>query len=180
MSNIPLYRGINGPLAVSPPKGLSENRFSPLLSSVRTSKSPVALINNDREFAPAGAYYPGADLSVSGWTASAGTSLAGCVDEPIYADDDHVTSHDLTTSAAMSWVDETGAPATIAAGIWSLAIRPMFPEGTSGQIRLVMLDSGNSAVGASAWQTLTGAFVTYTLAITTSGVSDRFRLEIQP
>lgn len=120
------------------------------------------------------AYYPGSDISVAGWTASTGTDLFACVDETTFDDADYITSPDSTTSATMGW------SSPVPAGTWSLAIRPMFPEGTSGQIRLVMLDSGNSAVGASAWQTLTGAFVTYTLAITTSGVSDRFRLEIQP
>lgn len=120
------------------------------------------------------AYYPGSDISVAGWTASTGTDLFACVDETTFDDGDYITSPDSTTSTAMGWSNP------VPAGAWSLAIRPMFPEGTSGQIRLVMLDSGNSAVGASAWQTLTGAFVTYTLAITTSGVSDRFRLEIQP
>lgn len=120
-------------------------------------------------------FHPGSDISVAGWTASTGTDLFACVDEPTaYNDADYITSPDLTTSAVMGWDNP------VPAGTWSLAIRPMFPEGASGQIRLVMLDSGSSSVGSSAWQALTGAFVTYTLAITTTGVSDRFRLEIQP
>lgn len=133
------------------------------------SASPVSAL-----FSSITAYYPGSDISVAGWTPSTGTDLFACVDEVTFDDADYITSPDSTTSTVMGWSNP------VPTGTWSLAIRPMFPEGTSGQIRLVMLDSGNSAVGASAWQTLTGAFVTYTLAITTSGVSDRFRLEIQP
>ena len=133
------------------------------------SASPVSAL-----FSSITAYYPGSDISVAGWTPSTGTDLFACVDETTYNDTDYITSPDLTTNATMGWDNP------VPAGTWSLAIRPMFPEGTSGQIRLVMLDSGSSSVGSSAWQTLTGAFVTYTLAITTTGVSDRFRLEIQP
>ena len=121
------------------------------------------------------AYYPGSDISVAGWTPSTGTDLFACIDEPsTYNDADYITSPDRTTSAVEGW------SSPVPAGTWSLAIRAEYLDSASGQIRLVMLDSGSSSVGSSAWQTLTGAFVTYTLAITTTGVSDRFRLEIQP
>lgn len=133
------------------------------------SASPVSAL-----FSSITAYYPGSDISVAGWTPSTGTDLFACIDEHTYDDGDYITSPDLTTSTVMGWDNP------VPAGTWSLSMRSEFFDGASGQVRLVMLDSGSSSVGSSAWQALTGAFVTYTLAITTTGVSDRFRLEIQP
>ncbi len=67
-------------------------------------------------------FHPGSDISVAGWTASTGTDLFACVDEPTaYNDADYITSPDLTTSAVMGWDNP------VPAGTWSLAIRPMFP-----------------------------------------------------
>lgn len=133
------------------------------------SASPVSAL-----FSSITAYYPGSDISVAGWTPSTGTDLFACLDETTYDDGDYITSPDLTTSTVMGWDNP------VPAGTWSLSMRSEFFDGASGQVRLVMLDSGSSSVGSSAWQTLTGSFAPYTLAITTTGVSDRFRLEIQP
>jgi hypothetical protein len=129
----------------------------------------------DRPAPPASVtvYYPGSDISPGGWVSSTGGSLASCLDESVASDADYITSPDLTTSATLAW------QSSIPAGTWDIAVRGEY-LGTSGQIRVVLLDAGGSTVGTSSWQALTSSFATYTLTVTTSGTSTKFRYEVQP
>lgn len=122
--------------------------------------------------AAATVFYPGSDISAGSWTASNGGTLASCVDESAYDDADFITSPDLSASATLAW------QSPIPAGTWDIAIRGAF-LGASGQVRLVLLDAGGSTVGTSSWQALTGSLAPYTLTVTTSGASTKFRYEVQ-
>lgn len=120
-------------------------------------------------------FHPGSDITVAGWTPSTGTDLFACIDEPTtYNDADYITSPDLTTSTTMGWDNP------VPAGTWEMKLRGEFFTGTSGQVRIVLLDAGSSSVGTSSWQALSGGFAMYTLSITTTGVSTQFRFEVQP
>lgn len=146
-----------------------------LLMSTRPSAIYAPLRRPWLTPAPSGAvtvFYPGSDIAAGGWTASTGGSLASCVDEAPYDDADYITSPDLSTSATLAW------QASIPAGTWDIAVRGAF-LGASGQVRLVLLDAGGSTVGTSSWQTLTGSLAPYTLTVTTSGTSTKFRYEVQ-
>lgn len=118
-------------------------------------------------------YRPGSDIAVSGWTPSTGTDLFACIDETTASDTDYITSPDLSTSATM------GLTASVPIGTWAVAYRGRFVL-TTGSIRMVLLDSSSSVVGTSAWQAQSGSFSDYTAVITTTGIADRIRIEVQP
>lgn len=118
-------------------------------------------------------YRPGSDIAVSGWTPSTGTDLYACIDETTASDADYITSPDVGTTPATF-----GLTASVPAGTWAVNLRGQF-LGTSGQVRVLMQDSGGSTVGTSGWQALTGSFADYTLTVTTSGTAERVRIETQ-
>lgn len=126
------------------------------------------------------AYYPGSDISVAGWTSSSSGSLYADIDDVALDRGDYITSPDLSTSATFGWKDSNGSPATIPAGSWSVDLDASYFLGASGQVRLVWLDAGGSSVGATSWQTLTGTDSSYSLPITTTGASTKFRYEVAP
>jgi hypothetical protein len=123
-------------------------------------------------------FYPNSDITVTGWTASSGSSLAAMVGETTLDRGTYITSPDLSTSATMSWGDGAGHAASVPVGTWDVDVDGAYLT-TSGQVRIVLLDSGGTAVGTSSWQTLTSSDTTYTLSVTTTGVSTKFRYEIQ-
>jgi len=128
----------------------------------RRNLNPVAAIT---------VYRPGSDVGISGWTAvGAATRAAALADESgaTYAE-----SPDLSTPDTQTWI--TPFPA----GPVSLEVTAARTD-TAGALRIVFLDAGGAAVGATAWQTLTGTPTDYTLTATVSAVSPQFRIEVQP
>lgn len=117
-------------------------------------------------------YRPGSDVVVNGWTATPGGTLASCIDDPTLDRGDYITSPNLTDPATLEWA------APMPAGTWDMAVDGV-RLGTTGQIRVVCLDAGGSSVGATSWQALTASAATYTLSVTTSATSTRFRIEVQ-
>jgi len=117
---------------------------------------------------------PGADVTVTGWTASTGVDLFAMIDETVAADADFITSPTLTG---------TTAPATfalaypLAAGDWVLGVRARVLTGTA-TLRLYLINAAGTVVGTSAAQALTNVFATYTLAVTASAVANRARVEV--
>jgi hypothetical protein len=118
-------------------------------------------------------YRPGSDISVAGWAATPGGTLASCIDETAASDADFITSPNLTTPAVM------GLSAPMPAGSYTVRVRAARTAG-QGQVRVRFLDTGNVDQGGTAWQALTSDPTTYELPVTTTGSADRFRIEVQP
>lgn len=117
-------------------------------------------------------YRPGSDVTVNGWTATPGGSLASCIDDATLDRSDFITSPNLTNPTTMAWA--TALPA----GSYTVNI-DADRTGASGQVRVVCLDSGGVSVGSTSWQALTATATTYTLGVTTSATSTQFRIEVQ-
>ena len=118
-------------------------------------------------------YRPGSDLIVNGWTPSTGSDLFAMLDETTLDRGDYITSPNLTSPVTMGW---TSGP--LAAGTYDIAV-DFDRTGATGQLRIVLLDSGGSAVGTSSWQAAPASAATTTFNVTTTGASDRFRIEVQ-
>ena len=127
-----------------------------------------------RIFNPAAAitvYRPGSDVGISGWTAVGAASRAAALADESGAT--YAESPDLSTPDTQTWT--TPFPA----GPASLEITAV-RTATVGALRIVFLDAGGAAVGATAWQTLTNTPADYTLTATVSAISPQFRIEVQP
>lgn len=126
---------------------------------------------------------PGGDVTTTGWTGVPdNTNKYTNIDEASASDADYITSPPVTGSPApitMLWADQNGGLNTVPVGTWDVKIRANFSDGaTAAQVRVVMLNGG-TVVGTGAWNTTTGTYTVYTNSITTTGVSDRFRIEVQ-
>lgn len=119
------------------------------------------------------AYWPGSDITVTGWTGNPdNANKYANLDETVGSDTDYCESPDLTTSATFGW--QTALPA----GTWDVKFRGI-KTGTNGQIRIVVKDSGGTALATGAWHAQTGSYAEYTDTLTTSASSDRFTIEVQ-
>ena len=131
-------------------------------------------------FSEAAATYarPSADISTVGWTPSNGTALFDVIDEE-YAQDgeaDRLLSPDL--AGALTPATFT-LSTTLATGTHIIRTRAR-RTATTGDVRVLLLDSSGATVGTSSWQTLTASFVNYTFSVTTSGTAARVSIEVRP
>lgn len=117
--------------------------------------------------------YPNSDIVVSGWTSSNGNPLYDDIDEVTASDTDYIISPTLTTTPAVATF---GLTSSLAAGIYDINVRAMKTD-VSGEIRVVLKDSGGTAVGTTGWQTLTGSYVSYLLRVTTTGTATQSTVE---
>lgn len=131
------------------------------------------LKSNNLVFLPASitVYRPSSDAAVTSWTGVPGTPLFENINETVYDDNDYVQSPDLSTPEV--W----GLSPTMPAGSYDVKIRAN--TNASGQVRIKLLDSGNTVVGTSAWQAVTSSFATYTLSVTTTGTATKVKIEVQ-
>lgn len=120
---------------------------------------------------PTTVFYPGSDIIVT-WSVTGAASHYAAVGETTLNRSTYITSPDLSTSETLGW------DSPIPAGNWDIQVDGSY-LGASGQVRLVLLDAGGSAVGTSSWITLTGTDTTYTVTVTTTGTSTKFRYEVQ-
>lgn len=116
-------------------------------------------------------YRPGSDLIVNGWTAVGAGSLAAAMADASNAT--YAESPNLTDPATETW------DAPLPAGTYDISVT-FDRTATNGQLRLILLDSGGGTVGTSAWQAAPAIFATTVFNVTTTGTSDRFRIEVQP
>jgi hypothetical protein len=116
---------------------------------------------------------PNSDISVTGWTSSDGAPLYDDIDEVTASDVDYIISPELTSSAVGATF---GLTTSLTAGIYDINIRARKTE-TTGQIRVVLKDSGGTSVGASNWQVLTGSYGSYVLRVSTSGTATQSTIE---
>jgi hypothetical protein len=142
------------------------------------SLNPWQLFTQDRpawtaEAASVTVYRPGSDITVNGWTPSTGSDLFAMLDETTLDRGDYITSPNLTNSTTLGW------QSPMAAGTYDISV-DFDRTGSTGELRMVLLDSGGSQVGVTAWQTAPASAATHTFTgVTTSGTSDRFRIEVR-
>jgi hypothetical protein len=121
----------------------------------------------------AAVYRPTSDIVVNSWTPSTGSDLYAMIDDPTLNRSDFITSPNLTNPVTMGW------GSSLAAGTYDVSV-DFDRTGTQGQLRIVLLDSGGTAVGTSSWQAAPSSAATTVFSVTTTGTSDRFRIEVQP
>lgn len=117
---------------------------------------------------------PTSDITTTGWSASTGVVLFDMIDEASAADGDYIISPELGGSPGPAVFALTP---TLAAGNHQIDVRARRTS-TAGQVRVILQDSGGTAVGTSAWQSLTASFATYTLGVTTTGTAERVSIEV--
>lgn len=118
-------------------------------------------------------YYPNSDIAVDGWVSSDAQPLYTDIDEETASDTDYIISPELTSTASGATF---GLTTSLTAGTYDVNIRARKTE-TTGQIRVVLKDSGGTSVGATNWQVLTGSYVSYVLRITTTGTATQSTIE---
>lgn len=117
---------------------------------------------------------PASDITATGWTPSTGASNAAVLDEAVADDGDYTESPQVGTGGPLVMALDSPLPA----GANDITFRAM-RTGVIGQMRVVLLDASLASVGATAWQTLGGAYADYTLSVTTSATATNIRLEQQ-
>lgn len=138
-----------------------------MLGFSAVSEAPISVL-----LTAATIFYPGSDVSVAGWITSSGGAVAADVGEHVLNTSTFASSPDLVTPARLAWDNP------IPAGSWTVDIDGEY-IGTSGQARLVFLDTSGATVGTTPWQVLTSTGTSYTLAVTTTDTSTEFRYEVQ-
>lgn len=121
---------------------------------------------------------PSSDVSTVGWKPSNGEELFNVIDEE-YAQDgesDYLLSPDLAGSLTPATFTLS---TTLAAGTHTIRTR-VRRTATTGDVRVLLLDSSGTTVGTSSWQTLTAAFANYTFSVTTTGTTARISIEVRP
>ena len=118
--------------------------------------------------------HPSSDISITGWVPSTGTDLFACIDEASYDDADYITSPTVGTGSPAT----LGLSQSLAIGTWSVQVR-VKKSGSTGQVRIHLVDSSDTIQGSSGWQSLSGSFSTYTFSITTTDITTRVRIEVQ-
>ena len=126
-------------------------------------------------FAGATTAVASSDITTTGWTPSAGAVLFDMIDEAVASDADWISSPDLGASPGPAVFRLSGS---IAAGAVDVMVRARRVSSV-GQIRVLLQNNAGTTIGTSAWQSLTDTFATYTLSVTTTGITDRARIEVQ-
>lgn len=120
-------------------------------------------------------YFASSDITTTGWSATPGPSFYSAIDEVSINVADYVTSPNSLTPGPLV----LGLSSELPAGNWDVSISVKQEVGTGSEVRIVLLNAANSVMGTSDWITATGSFTTTVLPVTTSGTSDKFRLEVQ-
>lgn len=118
-------------------------------------------------------YRPGSDVSTSGWVGTPdNTALFTNIDDISVDDADYISSTDSSTPAIF------GLTSALVAGTYDITIRAKFVG--AGRIRVLLLNSSNTVLATSSWQTLTASYATYLLNVVLAATATRFRIEIAP
>lgn len=118
---------------------------------------------------------PSYDVTVTGWTPSTGSSCAACIDETAYDDADYITSPAITGGQGPAVVE---LDQSFAAGNHTVHLRGKYLI-SAAQVKVTLLNDSNVAQGNTGWQSLTGAFASYNLPVTTTGAATRAKIEVQ-
>ena len=121
---------------------------------------------------------PGADVLTTGWLASTGTDLFAMIDEASADDADYIYRDLAGTDPYIFDLYKAGAAYSLPAGTHTIRMRHSMSSST-GQVRMLLLDSSNGVVGTGAWQAVTTSWATSEFTITTSATATRGRIEAQ-
>lgn len=119
---------------------------------------------------------PGSDITTTGWVATPGPTFYSAIDEAdTPSTSDYITSPDSATpgSITLGWAQ------SVPVGTWEAHINLKQETLSGSQVRIVFLDASNVVVGTSSWITATGTYTTHNVTVTTTGISTKFRLEVQ-
>ena len=116
---------------------------------------------------------PSSDVVTGGWVGVPNAALYANVNEPTASDAEYIDSPGLSATATSCTF---GLSLTLAAGSYDVGIRAQWVS-QSGQLRVVLLDSGGASVGASSYQALTSSATSYTLPVTLTGTATQARIE---
>jgi hypothetical protein len=120
---------------------------------------------------------PNSDIVVTGWVGVPdNTNLYANIDEAVPSTTDYILSPDVGASPGPAIF---GLSSSLTAGSYDVRFEAKRTQST-GQIRVVFRDSSGVSVGASAWQTLTNAYTTYALTVSTTGTATQGGFEVQP
>lgn len=100
-------------------------------------------------------------------------SLYANVNEATASDSEYIDSPGLSATPTSCTF---GLSLPLAAGSYDVGIRAQWVS-QPGQLRVVLLDSGGTSVGASSYQALTSSATSYTLPVTTTGSATQARIE---
>lgn len=119
-------------------------------------------------------YYPGSDVTTTGWTATPSSPYYDKIDETSLDTGDYITSPNAFTPGpiTMTWTNN------VPIGSWDITVNAKQNTGTGSSIRIVLLDVGNSVVGTSSWISVSGTDTDYTVPVVTTGISTSFRIEV--
>ena len=115
---------------------------------------------------------PTQDLQTTGWSSTAPSAHAA-INETTGVDTNYITSPLLGTGGSVIMDLDVPRPA----GNWQIAVRAEY-AGTSGQIRLSLLDASNNVVGVSSWQPILNSYAEYDFTITTSAMAFNVQIEV--
>ena len=121
---------------------------------------------------------PGADVLTTGWQASTGSDLFDMIDETTASDSDYIYRDLAGTDPYIFDLYKAGAAYSLPAGAHTIRMRHSMSSST-GQVRMLLLDSSNGVVGTGAWQAVTTSWATSEFTITTSATATRGRIEAQ-
>lgn len=154
-------------LSLTEARALSLDPWSILKPATRTLGAVISGVSISR---------PNSDVTTTGWTGDPdNTNLYANIDEAVASDTDFIISPGLnsTPGPAIFGINPTQATGTL--NVRFRARR----TGTTGDIRVLLLDSSGTTIGTSSWQALTASFAQYTLSVSTTGTAARVRLEVR-
>jgi hypothetical protein len=153
---------------------ISSTAGSNLYSGDTTISGNIRSIVAYFKLATTGIYRPSSDITDTGWTNSTGANSWDLLNETSYSDADYIVSPTLeaTTNIVM------GLDGTMAAGTYTIRLRGKYSI-TSGQFRVILLNSSDTVQGTSSWQAVTGTYATYSIPITITGDATRIKIEVK-
>lgn len=116
--------------------------------------------------------YPTSDIITSNWSASTGINIYALLDEENTPNDTDYTSALVNNSPSIVL-----GFTTVSAGNHSINIRSRVTAGTY-QIVVSFLNSSNTTQGSSDITNINDTLTTYNIPVTTTGNSDRVKIEI--
>jgi hypothetical protein len=125
-------------------------------------------------------YRPGSDVNAgaTGWTGYPdAVDLASDINEVTRNDASYVESPTLT-STAQGGIFAFSPNPDVPIGTWMVTYATAY-LGTSGQVRVNLLDGSNSVLAAGSWQAITGGPVEYTCTYTIAAAAPRFQIEVK-
>ena len=118
---------------------------------------------------------PTSDLITTGWsTAGGATSFFDAVDETSPSDSDYVISSPIGSTNVLVY-----GIASLTSGTYRIRLRSKHLQNNIADVRVLLLNSGDTILVTSAWQTVTNSYTTYNFDLTFTGTATKIRIETQ-